>query len=65
MNAFCFCCYRIEVEETQVDGSFSMMFLGHSISLGYRNHTNILMRYSSLQFVISKYIIKFVPLLVH
>ncbi|XP_010556155.1 PREDICTED: endoplasmic reticulum metallopeptidase 1 isoform X2 [Tarenaya hassleriana] len=40
---------RVEVEETQVDGSFSMMFLGHSISLGYRNHTNVLMRISSLQ----------------
>ncbi|ESQ28568.1 hypothetical protein EUTSA_v10018109mg [Eutrema salsugineum] len=40
---------RVEVEETQVDGSFSMMFLGHSISLGYRNHTNILMRISSMQ----------------
>ncbi|KAL1216448.1 hypothetical protein V5N11_026378 [Cardamine amara subsp. amara] len=39
---------RVEVEETQVDGSFSMMFIGHSISLGYRNHTNILMRISSL-----------------
>ncbi|KAL0700938.1 hypothetical protein Bca4012_057060 [Brassica carinata] len=35
---------RVEVEESQVDGSFSMMFIGHSISLGYRNHTNILMR---------------------
>ena len=31
-----------------MDGSFSMMFLGHNISLGYRNHTNILMRYSFL-----------------
>uniref|UniRef100_A0A1J3FIN3 Endoplasmic reticulum metallopeptidase 1 n=1 Tax=Noccaea caerulescens TaxID=107243 RepID=A0A1J3FIN3_NOCCA len=39
---------RVDVEETQVDGSFSMMFLGHSISLGYRNHTNILMRISSM-----------------
>ncbi|KAJ0256056.1 Zn-dependent exopeptidases superfamily protein [Hirschfeldia incana] len=39
---------RVEVEEMQVDGSFSMMFLGHSISLGYRNHTNILMRISSM-----------------
>ncbi|CAN8238621.1 unnamed protein product [Cochlearia groenlandica] len=39
---------RVVVEETQVDGSFSMMFLGHSISLGYRNHTNILIRISSL-----------------
>lgn len=44
MNACCIM-YRVEVEETQVDGSFSMMFIGHSISLGYRNHTNILMRY--------------------
>ncbi|XP_022997062.1 endoplasmic reticulum metallopeptidase 1-like isoform X2 [Cucurbita maxima] len=40
--------FRIEIEETVVDGSFSMMFLGHSISLGYRNHTNILMRISSV-----------------
>ncbi|CAF2187120.1 endoplasmic reticulum metallopeptidase 1 [Brassica rapa] len=39
---------RVEVEEAQVDGSFSMMFIGHSISLGYRNHTNILMRISSM-----------------
>ncbi|XP_008445498.2 uncharacterized protein LOC103488498 isoform X1 [Cucumis melo] len=39
--------FRIEIEETVVDGSFSMMFLGHSISFGYRNHTNILMRISS------------------
>ncbi|CAH2065845.1 unnamed protein product [Thlaspi arvense] len=39
---------RVELEETQVDGSFSMMFLGRSISLGYRNHTNILIRISSL-----------------
>ncbi|KAF8390631.1 hypothetical protein HHK36_025158 [Tetracentron sinense] len=35
---------RIEIEETLVSGSFNMMFLGHSISLGYRNHTNIIMR---------------------
>ncbi|KAH0875113.1 hypothetical protein HID58_072475 [Brassica napus] len=39
---------RVEVEEAQVDGSFSMMFIGHNISLGYRNHTNILMRISSM-----------------
>ncbi|XVF02740.1 hypothetical protein REPUB_Repub04eG0200100 [Reevesia pubescens] len=39
---------RIEVEEDVVGGSFNMMFLGHSISFGYRNHTNILMRISSL-----------------
>ncbi|XP_044490558.1 endoplasmic reticulum metallopeptidase 1 [Mangifera indica] len=38
---------RIEVEETAVNGSFNMLFLGHSISLGYRNHTNIIMRISS------------------
>ncbi|KFK41146.1 hypothetical protein AALP_AA2G091500 [Arabis alpina] len=39
---------RVDVEETQVDGSFSMMFIGHNISLGYRNHTNILIRISSM-----------------
>lgn len=37
---------RIEIEETVVNGSFNMMFLGYSISLGYRNHTNIVMRIS-------------------
>ncbi|KNA24673.1 hypothetical protein SOVF_013590 isoform B [Spinacia oleracea] len=40
--------FRIEVEETLVNGSFSMMFLGHSLSLAYRAHTNILMRISSV-----------------
>ncbi|OMO88172.1 Peptidase M28 [Corchorus olitorius] len=39
--------FRIEIEEDVVGGSFNMMFLGHSISLGYRNHTNIVMRISS------------------
>ncbi|XVE85307.1 hypothetical protein DITRI_Ditri17bG0081100 [Diplodiscus trichospermus] len=39
---------RIEVEENVVGGSFNMMFLGHSISSAYRNHTNILMRISSV-----------------
>ncbi|KAA8533304.1 hypothetical protein F0562_033163 [Nyssa sinensis] len=39
---------RIEIEETAVDGTFNMIFLGHSISFGYRNHTNIVMRISSL-----------------
>lgn len=38
-------CYRIEIEENVINGSFNMMFLGHSLSLGYRNHTNIAMRY--------------------
>ncbi|KAF9603827.1 hypothetical protein IFM89_038010 [Coptis chinensis] len=38
---------RIEIEESLVSGSFNMMFLRHSISLAYRNHTNILMRISS------------------
>ncbi|KAF3944630.1 hypothetical protein CMV_028922 [Castanea mollissima] len=37
---------RIEIEEAAVNGSFNMMFLGYSISLGYRNHTNIVMRIS-------------------
>ncbi|GAV66496.1 Peptidase_M28 domain-containing protein [Cephalotus follicularis] len=40
--------FRIEIEETVVGGSFNMMFLGHSISLVYRNHTNIIMRISSV-----------------
>ncbi|KAM0934905.1 putative peptidase M28 [Dioscorea sansibarensis] len=39
--------YRIEIEETLVSGSFSMIFLRHSISLGYRNHKNVAMRISS------------------
>ncbi|KAJ0972606.1 hypothetical protein J5N97_020565 [Dioscorea zingiberensis] len=38
---------RVEVEETLVNGSFNMRYLDHSISVGYRNHTNILMRISS------------------
>ncbi|CAH9132068.1 unnamed protein product [Cuscuta epithymum] len=40
---------RVEIEETVVNGSFSMIFLGYSISFAYRNHTNIAMRISSLQ----------------
>ncbi|KAL4573836.1 hypothetical protein LXL04_020655 [Taraxacum kok-saghyz] len=40
---------RIEIEQNVVNGSFNMMFLGHSLSLGYRNHTNIVMRISSLE----------------
>ncbi|PSS26958.1 Endoplasmic reticulum metallopeptidase [Actinidia chinensis var. chinensis] len=39
---------RIEIEDTSVNGTFNMMFLRHSISLGYRNHTNIVMRISSV-----------------
>ncbi|CAM0905642.1 unnamed protein product [Alopecurus aequalis] len=39
--------YRIEIEETLVSGSFSMMFLRHRVTLGYRNHKNIVMRISS------------------
>lgn len=39
--------YRVEVEETLVSGSFSMMFLRHRVTLGYRNHKNIVMRISS------------------
>ncbi|XP_020229778.1 endoplasmic reticulum metallopeptidase 1 isoform X1 [Cajanus cajan] len=39
---------RIDVEETTVSGSFNMLFLGFNIGLGYRNHTNILMRISSV-----------------
>ncbi|KAK3034093.1 hypothetical protein RJ639_034073 [Escallonia herrerae] len=35
---------RIEIKENVVKGSFNMMFLGHSLSLGYKNHTNIIMR---------------------
>ncbi|PON50645.1 Peptidase M [Parasponia andersonii] len=38
---------RIEIEETIVNGSFNMIFLGHSISLTYRNHINVIMRLSS------------------
>ncbi|KAJ0972661.1 hypothetical protein J5N97_020620 [Dioscorea zingiberensis] len=39
--------YRLEIEETLVNGSFNMIFLHHSISLGYRNHKNVAMRISS------------------
>ncbi|KAG6766299.1 hypothetical protein POTOM_030373 [Populus tomentosa] len=38
---------RIEVEETTVNGSFNMIFLGHSISFAYRDHINIVARISS------------------
>ncbi|KAI4385299.1 hypothetical protein MLD38_003343 [Melastoma candidum] len=38
---------KIEIEESTVTGSFNMIFLGHSISFGYRNHTNIVARLSS------------------
>ncbi|KAM7251325.1 hypothetical protein ACFE04_023208 [Oxalis oulophora] len=40
--------FRIEIEETVVNGSFNMLFLGHAISLAYRNHTNIIARLSSV-----------------
>lgn len=43
---------RIEIEETTVSGSFNMIFLHHSIALGYRNHTNIVMRYLGIWIVI-------------
>ncbi|KAJ4822548.1 hypothetical protein Tsubulata_050090 [Turnera subulata] len=39
--------FRFEIEETVVNGTFSMIFLGHSLSFGYRNHTNIVARISS------------------
>ncbi|XP_059633546.1 uncharacterized protein LOC132276224 [Cornus florida] len=39
---------RIEIEETTVNGTFNMLFLGHSLSFAYRNHTNIVMRISSV-----------------
>ncbi|KAL9267183.1 Endoplasmic reticulum metallopeptidase 1-like protein [Drosera capensis] len=39
---------RILVEESTVNGSFNMLFLGHSITFGYRSHTNVLMRISSV-----------------
>ncbi|GJN07710.1 hypothetical protein PR202_ga25564 [Eleusine coracana subsp. coracana] len=39
--------YSIEVQETLVSGSFSMIFLRHRVTLGYRNHKNIVMRISS------------------
>ncbi|KAF5443541.1 hypothetical protein F2P56_036089 [Juglans regia] len=38
---------RVDVEESIVNGSFKMIFLGHSITMAYRNHTNIVMRISS------------------
>ncbi|KAK9277748.1 hypothetical protein L1049_007295 [Liquidambar formosana] len=39
---------RIEIEDSVVGDSFNMMFLGYSITFGYRNHTNIVMRISSV-----------------
>ncbi|XAR64405.1 hypothetical protein NMG60_11024726 [Bertholletia excelsa] len=39
---------RIEIEDTFVNGTFNMMFLGHSMSFGYRNHINIVMRISTV-----------------
>ncbi|GAB2297617.1 hypothetical protein Dimus_031709 [Dionaea muscipula] len=39
---------RIVVEESAVNGSFNMLFLGHSITFGYRAHTNLLIRISSV-----------------
>lgn len=39
---------RVQIEESSVAGSFNMIFLRHSISFGYRNHTNIVMRISSV-----------------
>lgn len=38
---------RIEIEDTVVNGTFNMLFLGHNLSFGYRDHPNILMRISS------------------
>jgi hypothetical protein len=37
-------CLRIEVEESLVNGSFSMYFLRHRVTLHYRNHKNVIMR---------------------
>ncbi|XP_020090574.1 endoplasmic reticulum metallopeptidase 1-like [Ananas comosus] len=39
--------YRVEVDETLVSGSFSMMFLRHRVTLAYRNHKNVIIRISS------------------
>ncbi|CAL0306366.1 unnamed protein product [Lupinus luteus] len=39
---------KVEIQENNVSGSFNMLFLGHNIALGYRNHTNIVMRISSV-----------------
>ncbi|KAE9454237.1 hypothetical protein C3L33_13862, partial [Rhododendron williamsianum] len=39
---------RIEIEDTIVNGTFNMIFLGYSLSMGYRNHTNIILRISSV-----------------
>ncbi|KAF3431060.1 hypothetical protein FNV43_RR25790 [Rhamnella rubrinervis] len=44
---------RIEIQENLVNGSFNMMFLGHSISLGYRNILNVVMRISSVDSQVS------------
>ncbi|XP_058192840.1 uncharacterized protein LOC131310060 isoform X2 [Rhododendron vialii] len=39
---------RFEIEDTIVNGTFNMIFLGYSLSMGYRNHTNIILRISSV-----------------
>lgn len=46
-NIMGYCCLwcRVEMDDNVVGGSFNMMFLGHGISLAYRNHTNVVMRY--------------------
>lgn len=36
---------RIEIDESLINGSFNMVFLGRSISFTYRNHVNIAVRY--------------------
>lgn len=38
---------RIDIEENVVNGSFSMVFLGYSITLAYRDHINVVMKISA------------------
>ncbi|EFJ29171.1 hypothetical protein SELMODRAFT_171078 [Selaginella moellendorffii] len=38
---------RLELDESLVSGSFSMLFLRHNVALSYRNHTNVAVRVSA------------------
>ncbi|XP_068664506.1 uncharacterized protein [Aristolochia californica] len=38
---------KIEIEEALVEGTFSMVFLGHRLTFAYRDHINLVVRISS------------------
>jgi hypothetical protein len=40
---------RVEIDESFANGSFNMVFLGHSISNTYQNHRNLAVRVSALE----------------